>query len=380
MTRPLLQIFCWLLPALLWDVAIAEKVPKAVQAEIDEILKRHSMPGGIAAVVENGRASLKVASGFRKQGDSRPFTVHDKVHIGSCIKAMTATLVGILVDDGRLTWDTRIADVFPEFAEQLHEDYRSVTISQLLSHYAGVPANVKWSTLGSGDSLPQQRMAMMRQVFCQKPDHPPGKTYLYSNVGFVAAGAMLEKITGESWEDLITTRLFQPLGIKSAGFGPPSVDGDLDQPWGHVIKEGQQSPVQSDNPPVLGPAGTVHLTVDDWSRFASLHVGTFKQKKSLLAPQTLVHLQTPLHEFESQIVPESNPYGFGWISTERPWGAGRVLTHTGSNTTWFATIWMAPHKKSAFIAVVNSGAPDAGKACDEMAASMIRHWAGKTGR
>jgi len=372
MKRYFLLLVCLL--NLLPDRAIADKVPKAVQAGVDDILKRHSMPGGVAAIVENGRVSLIVASGLRKQGDTKPFTVNDKVHIGSCTKAMTATLVGMLIDEGKLNWDTKITDVFPEFTEQLHEDYRSVTISQLLSHYGGVPANVVWRSLGSDDLPQQQRLTMMRQVFFQKPDHPPGKTYLYSNVGFVAAGAMLEKVTGETWEDLISTRLFEPLGIKSAGFGPPSIDGAIDQPWGHVIKDGQQSPTQIDNPPILGPAGTVHMNLDDWSRFASLHLGTLKQKKTLLKQETLAHLQTPLHQFDRQIVPEGSPYGFGWISTERPWGAGKVLTHTGSNNTWYATIWLAPNKKAAFIAVVNSGAPDAAKACDEMAAGMIKQW------
>ena len=372
MKQSLLLIGClFILPL---DNVIAEKVPKAVQAGVDDILKRHSMPGGVAAIIENGKVSLKVASGFRKQGDSERFTVNDKVHIGSCTKAMTATLAGMLIDKGKLTWDTKITDVFPEFAEQLHEDYRPVTISHLMSHYSGAPANVVWRSLGADDSLQKQRLTMMRQVFFQKPDHEPGKSYLYSNVGFVAAGAMLEKVTGETWENLIAARLFEPLGIKNAGFGPPSVNGAVDQPWGHVIKEGQQSPVQLDNPPILGPAGTVHMTIDDWSRFACLHLGTLKQKKPLLKQETLTHLQTPVHQFDPKIVPEANPYGFGWINTERPWGAGKVLTHTGSNTNWFATLWLAPNKKAAFIAVVNSGAPDAGKACDEMAAGMIKQW------
>jgi len=378
MKRHILLIGC--LFTLLSHRAAAEKAPKVVQAGVDDILRRYSMPGGVAAIVENGKLSLKVASGVRKQGDAAAFTINDKVHIGSCTKAMTATLVGILIDEGKLTWDTKITDVFPEFAEQLHEDYRPVTISQLLSHYGGVPANVAWRDLGESESLQHQRMNMMRQVFFQKPHHAPGKTYLYSNVGFVAAGAMLEKITGETWEDLISKHLFEPLDIKTAGFGPPSTHGANDQPWGHVIKDAQQSPLQIDNAPVLGPAGTVHMTVEDWARFASLHLGTLKQKKSLLKQETLAHLQTPLHQFDPQIVPEANPYGFGWISTERPWGAGKVLTHTGSNTTWFATIWMAPNKNAAFIAVVNSGAPDAGKACDEMAAGMIRYWSEKSRR
>ena len=108
---------------------IADEVPAEIQAEVDGILKRHAIPGGVAAMVEDGKVMLKVASGCRMLGDPAPFQVDDKVHIGSCTKAMTATLVGILIDEGKLTWDTKIIDVFPEFADQFHEDYRPVTIS-----------------------------------------------------------------------------------------------------------------------------------------------------------------------------------------------------------------------------------------------------------
>jgi CubicO group peptidase (beta-lactamase class C family) len=338
------------------------------------------MPGGAAAIVENGKVSLKVASGVRKQGDEEPFTVDDRIHIGSCTKAMTATLVGMLIDEGKLTWDTKITDVFPEYADQIHEEYCPVTISQLVSHYAGVPRDVAWRELGADDSVSEQRLTIMRQVSFQKPDQPPGKTYLYSNVGFVAAGAMLEKITGQAWEELITSRLFEPMGMRSAGFGPPSINGAIDQPWGHIEKLSQQAPLQVDNAAVLGPAGTVHLTLDDWGRFASLHLRTFKQNKSLLKPETLDHLHTPLQQFDPQLVTREDPYGFGWISTDRPWGAGKVLMHTGSNKMWYATIWMAPNKKTAFLAVVNSGAPDAGKACDEMTEGLIKYWSTKPRR
>lgn len=378
MKRHLLLIVCSF--SLLSATASAEKVPKAVQAGIDDIIKRYGMPGGAAAIVQNGKVSLKAASGVRKQGDAEPFTVDDKVHIGSCTKAMTATLVGMLIDEGKLTWDTKITDVFPEYADQIHDEYRPVTISHLLSHYAGVPANVAWRELGADDSVSQQRQAMVRQVFFQKPDQPPGRTYLYSNVGFVAAGAMLEKVTGETWENLIASRLFEPLGMKAAGFGPPSIDGAIDQPWGHIEKLNQQLPVQIDNAAVLGPAGTVHLTLDDWGRFAALHLGTFRQKKSLLKPETLEHLHAPLQQFDTQLVQQADPYGFGWNTTDRAWGTGKVLMHTGSNNTWYATIWLAPNKKTAFLSVVNSGAPDAGKACDEMTEGLIRYWSTKPGQ
>lgn len=359
---------------------IADDVPAEIQAKVDGILKRHAIPGGVAAMVEDGKVTLKVASGVRMLGDPARFTANDKVHIGSCTKAMTATLVGILIDEGKLTWDTKIIDVFPEFAEQIHEDYQRVTISHLLSHYAGVPENVNWRELGANAPLPEQRLTMMRQVFFQKPEHPPGKTYHYSNVGFAAAGAMLEKITGQPWEELIASKLFEPLEMKSAGFGPPGNDAPDNQPWGHRKIAELQFPIQLDNAPSLGPAGTIHLTMEDWGRFAALHAGTSTNEDTLLKPETLAHLHAPLQQFDPQIVTQEDPYGFGWVHCERDWGSGKVLMHTGSNTTWFSTIWLSPLKKVAFMAAVNSGAPESEETCNEMVNELIRHWSANSPR
>ena len=128
---------------------------------------------------------------------------------------------------------------------------------------------------------------------------------------------MLEKITGEVWEELITSRLFETLGMKSAGFGPPNINGAIDQPWGHIVESNQQVPIKVDNAAVLRPAGTLHLTLDDWGRFASLHLGTLKQKKALLKPETLEHLHSPLEEFDPELVKQEGPYGFGWDTADR---------------------------------------------------------------
>lgn len=372
MKQHLLLAFCLL--TLNSPVIAADDVPAEIQSEVTSILKKHTIPGGVAAMVEDGKVTLKVASGVRMLGSPAEFTVDDKVHIGSCTKAMTATLVGILIDEGKLTWDTKIIDVFPEFSGQIHEDYRPVTISHLISNYAGVPENVSWRELGADDSLPTQRLTMMRQVFFVPPEHPSRKAYHYSNVGFVAAGAMLEKITGQTWEELITSRLFKPLGMESAGFGPPGKDDPENQPWGHFKASELLFPIQLDNAPALGPAGTIHLTIDDWGRFASLHAGTTTTEITLLKPETLAHLHSPLQQSDAQITRQADPYGFGWIHTERDWGAGKVLTHTGSNNTWFSTIWLAPNKNVAFMAAVNSATAESAKACDEMVAELIRHW------
>jgi D-alanyl-D-alanine carboxypeptidase len=116
---------------------------------------------------------------------------------------------------------------------------------------------------------------VVEQAIKSVPQYPPG-TFAYSNLDYVVLGAVLEKKTGQSWEDLIRTRLFQPLDMASAGFGSPGTKGVLDEPWGHIIVNDRIDAVQADNPAVFGPAGRVHCSLSDWARF----VGVYMQRGS----------------------------------------------------------------------------------------------------
>ena len=125
----------------------------------------------------------------------------------------------------------------------------------------------------------------------RKPASRVGE-FAYSNVGYVIAGAIAEERTGRTWEDLIRSEVWRPLGIRSGGFGPPGKSGRYDQPLGHEALEGKWVPLDpesrdSDNPEAFGPAGTVHMTLGDWMLFAQDHIdgergigGTLLQSES----------------------------------------------------------------------------------------------------
>ena len=120
---------------------------------------------------------------------------------------------------------------------------------------------------------------------------------------------------------------------------------------------------RGDNPAALGPAGTVHATLEDWARFVSLHLRKGDGKKSFLKAKTLNRLHTPS---------VGEDYASGWIVAERPWGGGKVLTHSGSNTMWFAVTWIAPERGFAVLVTCNLG--DSRKACDEAASALIQRF------
>ncbi|WP_165231500.1 serine hydrolase domain-containing protein [Aquisphaera insulae] len=339
------------------------RADERINAVMATVRDRHQVPGLIGAIIRGESLDAIGAAGLRKQGFPQAIQVTDAVHVGSCTKAMTATLLGLLVDEGLVTWDAPIRDLFPELAPTLNADFQGVTLNELLTHRAGLPANVDWWNL-PGRSTTEQRLSLLRSTMAKAPSSRPGSKYLYSNVGFAIAGLIAEQVTGEAWESLMTQRLFRPLAMKSAGFGPPGhrESNRADAPWGHGGERGRLKPVWHDNAACLGPAGTVHCSIPDWGRFASLHLRAVQGKPKLLTRESFRALHTP---------PAGFSYVGGWISVGRT-PAGRALTHDGSNTYWYASIWIYPDRDIATIVATNQGSAPAPDACQEAGRELLR--------
>jgi CubicO group peptidase (beta-lactamase class C family) len=346
--------------------AAGDRPPVLPDERISEVLApvrdEHHLPGLIGAILGGDRLAAIGAVGIRKIGSPEPMRVTDQVHIGSCTKAMTATLLGMLVEEGKLTWGSTIRDVFRDLVEHVHPEYQAVTLSHLLTHRAGLPRDVPWGHL-PGRTPTEQRRAIVTTMLEGPPRDRPGTKYEYSNVGYALAGSMAEKVAEQSWEVLMTRRLFGPLEMASAGFGPPGGPGTVEQPWGHRAAGGQVEPTQRDNAPSMGPAAAVHCTMADWARFAALHLAAARGKPRLLKASTFRALQTPPAGFE---------YAGGWLVCQRTWAGGRAFTHNGSNTAWYATVWLAPALNLGFLAVTNQGDKVAEKANDDAIVALIR--------
>jgi CubicO group peptidase (beta-lactamase class C family) len=339
---------------------------QGVNKRLAGLVERHKVPGMIAAVVRGGTIEAIGAAGVRKARSEEPIRIGDQVHIGSCTKAMTATMVGTIVDEGALKWSSTIAGVFPDLAGAVHPDYREVTLLQLLNHRAGLPPNVEWWRLGRRQSTTQQRRNLLERELKEAPSSKPGTAFLYSNVGYALAGLMAEQVTRRAWEDLMRQRLFEPMGMDTAGFGCPGRPGRMDQPWGHSEHDGNVEPSQSDNAPSLGPAGTVHVSIPDWAKFALLHLRGDRGEATLLQPATFRVLHTP---------PEGSTYAGGWGVYDQ--GGGRVLSHDGSNTMWYASILIAPARSLAILVATNQGGDIASRACSEAVRELIPLGAGR---
>jgi CubicO group peptidase (beta-lactamase class C family) len=345
--------------------ATAHKADPEINRLLAPIREKHKLPGIVGGIVRGDELVAIGAVGVRKTGSPEAMQVDDQVHIGSDTKALTATRITMLVEQGKLKWDSTIASVFPDLKNSIDPDYRNVTLIELLTHRAGLPANVNWWGLGASKPTNEQRLTLLKQVLKKPPESKPGTKYAYSNVGYGIAAAMAERVTKSTWENLLREGLFNPLKMTSAGFGAPGVKGKVDQPWGHTLVKGELGASQIDNAPSIGPAGTVHCSLPDWAKFIALHVTGEGEKARLLKPETYRFLHTP---------PKGQEYACGWIVVKRDWAGGAALTHGGSNTMWYATVWIAPQRNFAVLAATNLGGDNGQKACDDASAALIGHF------
>jgi CubicO group peptidase (beta-lactamase class C family) len=332
-----------------------------LSATLEAIRAEHGIPALAAALATPDGVIEIGAAGTRHRDTDVAVTIDDLWHLGSCTKAMTATLIAFAVDEGRLGWDTTLAEALPALADQMHADYRDVPIEWLLVHRAGT-----WSTfeghddelaaISFDDPLMVQREDFARIVLDAPPELAPGTAFAYSNAGYMIAGAILEAEYGMPWEELMGSRLFQPLEMTSCGFGAPGTTAALDQPWGHEGEEMTPVPPDdplSDNPPLVGPAGTVHCALADWAKFGALHHGAHAE---LLTAASLERMHTPVFAEDG--------YAHGWGLGTDPL-LGDFLIHDGSNSLWLAAIILVPDGDDTLLVAANSFTEETGVALNE---------------
>lgn len=347
------------------EFAFSQTEQTAEQA-IEAIRKKSGCVGLMGGVFYSDGTCRVDSSGIVKSGSDVQIQPTDLMHLGSCTKSMTATLIGMLVDEGKLDWNSTIGDVFSDVPEVVSSRWAGVTVDSLLHHTSQAPANANWGDFGKGGApLNEQRLAVLKWL-CKQPrksDKAEG-AFLYSNTGYVILGAMLEKKLGGTWEEIIQKNLFVPLSMSSAGFGPPTKASSEARVYGHRTLFGIHTPVENDNPPVLGPAGTVHASLSDWAKYLALHLRKAEPGSVPFVSQaSLDHLHT---------ASPGQSYAGGWGTGERPWAGGPILTHNGSNTHWYCVVFLAPEKGFGVFAASNTGL-DSSKPCDEILQWMIRN-------
>ena len=323
---------------------------------LDQLLEwaraSQDLPAITAVVLRQGQVAERGAVGLRSKGASVAVTTQDRWQVGSITKSMTGTLAALMVEDGTISWTTRPLDVWPELANTINAGFRETTLRELLSHTSGMERDVAYA--GAADDAPgttmQKRRAWVDKILARTPANAAG-VQLYSNSGFIVAGAMLESAAGVPWETLMSTRVFAPLGMTHSGFGEPASPGSVDQPFGHLSRSGGYDPrppgtVNDLTPLAIGPAGIVHTTLDDIASYLAAHLEGERGTSGLLTTASFVTLHAPV----------APGYALGWVDEPRlmPFDT-RGNWHNGSNGWWYAYLWFVPSCDCAAFIATNGG-------------------------
>lgn len=337
-------------PAWAQQAAPADKAA-SLNTLLDEAMAENpGIPAMAVLVIRNGVVAEQAVRGVRASDAPDPVLANDRWHIGSDAKAMTATMIARLVDQGVLSWSAPLKTLLPGVA--MRPEYADVTLADLLSHRAGLrdlddtaDAALLEAAFVDARPLPQQRLAFAATALNEAPIGPVRGESVYSNSGYVLAAVVAEQATGKAFEQLMQDEVFQPLGMSVAY--APSERGQI---LGHL--EGRPlTGLRADNPPLIAPAGAVKLSMADWARFAIDQMAGEKGRGALLPAASYVALHTPQGDTSAAL---------GW-GVRNSWPAEspiRLLMHAGSNGHWNALIALSPDQDGGVLIVANTAGPE----------------------
>lgn len=366
--------------------AIAQESMADLNDMLVPIQQEFALPALFAAVAKDGEIVAAGAVGERALGSGVQVTIDDRIHIGSDGKAMTATIAGMLVESGDLRWDSTIGEVLGDAVPGMNPALAAVTLDQLLSHSSGIPTDTEemidiYFNANAFDNSPTALRLMALDAWKHNaPVVPDGSPFQYANFGYMTAGAMIEAVTGQPWEALIRGRIYNPLGLESAGLGPTATTGLIDAAAGHLKHEdGTIEPrlwgSWADVPPLLAPVGMNHMSILDFARWGAWNAGKGMRGPQLVQPSTLAHihaekLRTPERPNPPPGTPKEGGYAYGWSIEKFDWAEEELLTHNGSNNFNLAKILIDQDRDLAIVVVTNVGGRDsdlgAGKAMGEL--------------
>ena len=302
--------------------------------------------GAAIVTLEDGITAIAVA-GTRRATGGAAVSADDLWHLGSNTKAVTSLLATVAVAQGRIQWTTTVAQAFQELTN-VRAEYREVTLRDLLSHQSGFPRDASPLAFASGTTAPAQRALAVAWAVQQPPIVPRG-TFSYSNLGYVVAGAMLERAFGTSFEAAMAAQIHVPLGMTDAGWGPQAAAGSATQPVAHLWDKGSWLVLEAfDNPPVYNSSGRAHMSLASWGRLLR-EVLRVEAGTSTVAPADVARQAT----LAAVTVNPTTSYGMGWLISTRSWANGKVLYHDGSNGANHSLAFVAPMRNVAFLATTN---------------------------
>lgn len=322
---------------------------------LDEVLnaalRDWQTPGLALGVVMDGQVVMAQGFGVRDLDSNAPVDAGTLFAIGSCTKAFTTFLLGTLVDEGKLDWDAPLRTYLPEFS--LANEYASehVDTRDMVSHRTGLPRHdLLWY---NNDSITREEM-MLRLRYLEA-NAELREQWQYNNLMYCAAGYLAERMLGQSWEEAVRERIFDPLGMTRTNFSVRDTQVDANFASPYVLEDEKLRKVAFRNLDVIGPAGSINSCVDDMNRWVRLHLdnGSFEDA-SLLSPGTMQILHTPIMPIGGLPTERfSGPlsYAMGWMVDT--WHGHLRVFHGGNIDGFSALVTLFPKDGLGVVALSN---------------------------
>jgi len=321
---------------------------------IAQVLESWGAPGLALAVVQGD--SVLVSKGYGLKDIRGEALVDDETlfAVASTSKAFTAAALGMLVDEGLISWDDKVTDYLPAFQLKDPQVTREFTIRDLLTHRSGLPR---------GDRLwygsPFDRDEVIRRVRYLEPASSFRSSYGYQNIMFLTAGELIEAVTGTSWDDFLEARIFQPLGMATTTTTTRGIESLPNVATPHVLLEGEVTPAGWRDFDNVGGAGAINSNVWEMAQWIRLQLGggVFEGNR-LLSDSVVKEMRTPqtvirMSETTERLFPETHfqAYGLGW--TLQDYRGRKLVRHGGALDGMRTHVGLIPEEDLGVVVVTN---------------------------
>jgi CubicO group peptidase (beta-lactamase class C family) len=327
----------------------------AIDSFVGETVQRRGVVGLALTLIRDGKVVLARSYGKRSLSDGSAVEVDTPFAIGSLTKQFTCAAVLLLAEEGKLSLSDRVAKYYPELTRA-----SDITIHDLLTHVSGYPDYYPLDFIDRRMQHPIEPDALLRQYAGRPLDFEPGTRWSYSNTGYILAGRIVEKVSGEAFGRFLSARIFKPLGMEHSSFEPPPQSPGLAQ--GHsAFALGEPEVVATEAAGWLHAAGGMYASAPDLGRW-DLALAEGK----LLKPQSFQQMTMPRLLVDGK----STDYGCGL-------GVGRrsgetVLRHTGAINGFHAYNVLVPRTHSALVVLVNDDKFDAAPLSETLLSLLVK--------
>ena len=320
----------------------------------NKAIKDWGLPGLAVAVVKNDQVVFAKGFGVRKIGESTPVDEKTLFAIGSSSKAFTAAALAMLVDEGKVKWDDPVTKHLPGF--QLFDPYvtREITVRDLLCHRSGLDrSDFIWY------GTPYKRDEIWSRIRYVKPASSFRSKFGYQNIMFLAAGQIVERVSGKSWDDFIRERIFVPLGMSSSSTSIRAFASQNNVSTPHAKIDEKVRTIPWRNIDNIAPAGSINSNVLEMAQWVRLQLGEGSYKGTRLIstastlemqePQTIIPRDPQLSLF----MPNTHfrSYGLGWMLQE--YKGRKIVQHGGAIDGMIAMVGMIPEEKLGVVILSN---------------------------